>query len=216
VAFTDDDCYPSPDFLTRVLEVFDGNDVACIGGRVLLYDPSDARMMFRDSEKVSIVSPGEVIDPGLIIGANMAARREVIEEVGGFDPCLGSGTPFPFEDLDFVARVSAAGRKVGYFPVPLVYHHHRRKPGKALDSEMRKYVFGRGAYFAKHILTGRYKGSFARVYFLTTRYLLRGGRFRAVLDQVRGFVSYAVSYAAKRSVRRGARLGLLSELNPCD
>ena len=50
LAFTDDDCYPQPDHLRAPTEVFSEHRSASFGSRVLLHDPSDARVAIRDLE----------------------------------------------------------------------------------------------------------------------------------------------------------------------
>jgi len=153
VAFTDDDCYVSNDFINNILQIFSAHDIACIGGRILLHDPSDARMTIREEAETVILEPYSFVRPGFINGANMAARRDVLVELGGFDVMVGPGTPFICDDVDFVARASWAGYRIGYFPGPLVYHHHRRKPGRDADSLRRRYERGIGAYHAKFMMS---------------------------------------------------------------
>jgi glycosyltransferase involved in cell wall biosynthesis len=60
-------------------------------------------------------------------GANMAFRRSALEEIGGFDVALGTGTPARGgEDLAAIIDVLWAGGEVGYEPGAVVYHQHRR------------------------------------------------------------------------------------------
>jgi GT2 family glycosyltransferase len=89
--------------------------------------------------------------PGHVQGANMAFRRDVLQAIGGFDPLLGAGTPFPCEDLDAASRASQAGWKGGYFPAPTVHHHHRRRTADVAPL-LRSYRYGLGAYFASLLL----------------------------------------------------------------
>src|SRR5215470_13364473 len=45
VAFTDDDCYPSPGYVDDLVEAFRCSpDVGYMGGRILLWDEDDARL----------------------------------------------------------------------------------------------------------------------------------------------------------------------------
>ena len=44
VAFTDDDCYPQPDYLRAIVDVFERHQAGVLGGRVVLHDPADARV----------------------------------------------------------------------------------------------------------------------------------------------------------------------------
>ena len=60
-------------------------------------------------------------------GANMAFRRSLFDEIGGFDPALDVGTATNGGgDLDMFFRVLAAGHTLAYEPAALVLHRHRR------------------------------------------------------------------------------------------
>lgn len=155
IALTDDDCYPEPDYLEQVTEVFRRHDVAFIGGRILLYDPADARLTVREEGTARLLPPLTFPWAGFIQGANMAFRRELFRDLGGFDERLGAGTPFPCEDIEFCARASDRGWPGGYFPGPTVHHHHGRK-GEEARSLRRDYARGRGAYYLKGILDHRH------------------------------------------------------------
>src|SRR5262245_17549789 len=49
VAFTDDDCRPSPDYVDAMVAAFsDYPDVGVIGGRILLYNPQHARITIEE------------------------------------------------------------------------------------------------------------------------------------------------------------------------
>lgn len=61
------------------------------------------------------------------VGANMAFRRRVLEQLGGFDTALDVGTPsHGAGDLDMFHRALLSGATVRYEPVALVWHQHRR------------------------------------------------------------------------------------------
>jgi glycosyltransferase involved in cell wall biosynthesis len=61
------------------------------------------------------------------VGANMAVRKHVLLELGGFDPALGVGTPAAGgDDLDLFHRLLATGRTIRYEPLALAWHQHRR------------------------------------------------------------------------------------------
>jgi glycosyltransferase involved in cell wall biosynthesis/GT2 family glycosyltransferase len=60
-------------------------------------------------------------------GQNMAFRRSVLLELGGFDPALGTATvALGGEDLDAMFRVLLAGNRVVYEPAAIVRHEHQR------------------------------------------------------------------------------------------
>ena len=155
LVFVDDDCYVAPDYLRQTMAVYKEHDITFFGGKILLYDSKDYPITFRDSDMVQRIEPFCFVGPGLIQGANMSARRAALEQIGGFDRHLGPGGRFCCEDMDFAARLADAGFAGGYFPAPLVYHHHGRRAGPAVEQLKRSYAHGSGAHFAKSWLRHR-------------------------------------------------------------
>ena len=156
VAMIDDDCYPNPDFLDAVAKCFaEDTALGFIGGRVLLYDPTDLRMTIMEETERRNFAPGSFLLPGSIQGANFAFRRATLEDIGGFDEMFGPGAHFNAEDVDAVTRASAAGWHGAYDPRPVVYHHHGRKTLEELDHLIKSYSKGAGAYYAKCLLDSR-------------------------------------------------------------
>lgn len=152
LVFTDDDCYPMPDFLTRYRECFEERpDVDFFGGKIYLWDPEDIPMTIDLRETAEDIPPLTFVPTGRIQGANMAFRKSTLTRIGGFDPSLGAGTLYPCEDIDAVAAAVWAGLRGRYDPRPLVYHHHRRRQ-KDLKNLFRGYDWGRGAYHMKYML----------------------------------------------------------------
>jgi glycosyltransferase involved in cell wall biosynthesis len=155
VCFTDDDCYPAPDYLDRMLDAFAEPAVGFVAGRLLLYDPSDLPTGIKPETSPREYPPGFAFPPGELHGANFAFRREVLERIDGFDELTGAGTPWPFEDVDAVMRASLFGFAGRYDPRPVVYHHHRRRDRQALQAVEHGYARGRGAYFVKYLALAR-------------------------------------------------------------
>lgn len=152
LVFTDDDCYPMPDFLTRYHECFnEREDVDFFGGKIYLWDPEDFPVTIDLREAAEDIPPYEYVPTGRIQGANMAFKKNTLTRIGGFDPSLGAGTRYPCEDIDAVAAAVWAGLRGRYDPRPLVYHHHRRRQ-KDLKNLFRGYDWGRGAYHMKYML----------------------------------------------------------------
>jgi glycosyltransferase involved in cell wall biosynthesis len=158
-AYIDDDCYPAPDFVDRVLERFDERaDLGYLGGAVLPYDTSDALVTIVAGRERIEIPPKGFVTPGLMVCANLAFRRSVLEEIGGFDVVFGYGARFAgdvdavIEDLDAAARASAAGWTGAYDPEVVVRHHHGRKPGPEIEKLRRGYDVGRGAFYGKAAL----------------------------------------------------------------
>ncbi|MEP7088233.1 MAG: glycosyltransferase family 2 protein [Gemmatimonadota bacterium] len=194
LAFTDDDCYPARDYLKQVVESFADGSLDYIGGRILLHDDGDHAITIRvDTEPIPI-PPGTVVATGLIQGANMAFRRHALERIGGFDDALGPGTPFCNDDVDAVARASAAGHTGSYVPGPVVYHHHRRGGAEEIAALWRSYDRGRGAYFAKSIMDSPIRAKVARYWWQSVGV----EKPRATMRELEG----ALDYVLRRLTRR--------------
>jgi glycosyltransferase involved in cell wall biosynthesis len=150
VAFTDDDCYPEPDWLQWIDRRFtEYPELGYIGGKVPLFDPADLPIAIQTSTRPQWLEPHAYVRPGQIPGANMAFRRAILLEIGGFDARFGAGAPFCAEDVEVQARVSAAGWRGYYEPQMVVHHHHRRRqPDDAWRLDL-AYDLGRGAYYMK-------------------------------------------------------------------
>lgn len=156
IAFTDDDCYLGPNYLSLAAHVFEDGQFSYCGGRILLYDETDSGYGCQYQDYFELIPSYRFVPAGRIQGANMVVHRRVFERVGLFDTALGSGTPFRCEDIDFIARASFAGFAGAHVPELLVYHHHRRKPGKGIREIAHKNDYARGAYYAKFLACGHF------------------------------------------------------------
>jgi GT2 family glycosyltransferase len=194
LAFTDDDCYPAIDYVDRVVDAFVNRERAFIGGRILLYDEKDHPITIRADTTPIPIPPRTVVPTGLVQGANMAFRREVLERIGGFDDALGPGTPFCNDDVDAVARASAAGFAGSYVPEPVVHHHHGRRDRADIAALWRSYDHGRGAYYAKCIFDLPTRWQVARYW----RQSVGVQKFGATTRELEG----ALHYTLRRLTRR--------------
>jgi glycosyltransferase involved in cell wall biosynthesis len=152
VAFLDDDIVPRKDWLVAIAQHFSEDaGLGVITGRVELLDKEDLPVGIRRSDQRMELR--DLADLYLLIGCNLAIRREVIERIGLFDANLGPGSRAGFhEDHDFFYRAWRAGEKVVYEPSMFVYHGHGRQSEAQEVSIKRSYAMGRGAFFAKQIL----------------------------------------------------------------
>jgi cellulose synthase/poly-beta-1,6-N-acetylglucosamine synthase-like glycosyltransferase len=154
VVFTDDDCYPSPDFLKAIWGVFEDPSVSYMVGRVMLHDPADCPIAVNESMTPLIFRGRSFLTAGsnFFGGANMAFRRNVLVDIGGFDPMFGPGSRFPAaEDLEVVGRASASGCEGRYCPQVVVRHHHQRKKSDT-PAVWKACGIGIGAYHMKLLL----------------------------------------------------------------
>ncbi len=75
-------------------------------------------------------------------GPNMAFRREVLVELGGFDIALGPATPtLGGEDIEALLRVLLSGRQLVCEPAAIVWHAH---PREYRQFERRMWAYGVG------------------------------------------------------------------------
>jgi GT2 family glycosyltransferase len=191
IAFVDDDCYPNTGYVNQVLEVFQDPEIGFMGGMVRLYDQSDYPITINESNEVRLFAKNSYIPFGLIQGANMAFRRDVLKRIGGFDPEFGPGAKFNCADVDACTRASFSGWKGGYFPKPFVWHHHRRR-FRDVPPVLRSYALGRGAFAAKFILNRRTAPGYASRWILHLGKELVGSGNRPIdsLYEIYGAIAY--------------------------
>lgn len=142
VAFVDDDVVVDDGWLEGFYEALGENpDAGAITGLILPYSlETEAQVVFerqggfrRGVEKKRFsgpVLPGNPLYPcgaGIFgAGANMAFRRRLLLDLGGFDEALDTGAPLPGGgDLDMFYRVVRSGAPLIYEPRFLVFHEHR-------------------------------------------------------------------------------------------
>lgn len=206
IAFTDDDCYVSADFLTRMLDVFQEERVGFMGGRILLYDEADLPLTLRTDTELQLIEPYTFIEAGWLQGANMAIRRSLVMEIGGFDPRFGKGSTFKGgEDVDLQARASQGGAIGVYHPGPVVWHHHRRKSREDYNSLAKEYGYCRGAYYAKFILNSPTRTMFAKKWYRRIKGHFRNRQFLDFLYEIAGAAHYSFVHLYGR-VRKTALL----------
>lgn len=169
IAFTDDDVSVDPLWVNGLLRGFAREpNVACVTGLVAsasLSRPAeqyfDQRVWWSSSCEPRVFtarrgpgdSPLHPYTAGAFgTGANFAARTAVLRSLGGFDECLGAGSPTRGgEDLDIFVRLIGAGHALCFEPSALVWHEHR-VDDDSLRSQMYAYGLGLTAYLTKHLL----------------------------------------------------------------
>ncbi len=188
-----DDCEPAADALEQLLfAVGRSTTVAVLGPK--LKDLSDRRVVReagittdRAGRRLTGVEPGE-IDQGqhdgsravlAVSSAGMLVRRDVWDQLGGFDPNL----PLFRDDIDFCWRAHAAGFEVRVITDAVVYHRElaarqiRKTPANSghprlLDRRSALYMFAVNLplWPMLTVLGGCLTGSLARAaYFLLTK-----------------------------------------------
>ena len=129
VAFTDDDCVPSPHWIAAVRAGFARTPgISAITGPMLPLGPPQegfeavsSRTSSRREEYRRTLAPWMAGT-----GANMALRRDWLERIGGYDERLGAGSPGEAgEDIDLIYRLLNAGGRLVYEPDAIVYHERQ-------------------------------------------------------------------------------------------
>jgi glycosyltransferase involved in cell wall biosynthesis len=119
------------------------------GGRVRGFDTRVFDLL--DPPRDEPLFPFTVGDLGA--GRNMAFRREVLIEQGGFDPALGPGTlAHDGDDIEALLRVLLSKREVVHEPAAIVWHAHPREY-QELEQRVWGYGIGLTACLTKAIAT---------------------------------------------------------------
>jgi GT2 family glycosyltransferase len=147
VLITNDDCTVAGDWVAVAIQQLAHRRRTIVTGSVLPAGDS-LRVPSAKQEPLSRDYTGSV-DDGALYGANMAASRTELLEIGGFDERI---TPSA-EDNDLGYRWLRSGRSLRYEPAMRIWHHDWRTPAE-LRSLHRRYGAGQGMFYAKHLATG--------------------------------------------------------------
>jgi glycosyltransferase involved in cell wall biosynthesis len=158
VAFTDDDCRVSPDWIQRFEAIFEQEkDAAVVCGRV--YAPPGTESIgyaavFEPRRRVyQYEFPPPDADWG--ISANMIVRREVFGQIGLFDELLGAGALLGSAgETDLLERTLKAGLRVVNAHEVEVLHLGVRRYGPELRALSERYFMGIGAALCKNARLG--------------------------------------------------------------
>ena len=151
VAFLDDDCTVSAEYLQRIEQAFSCPRLGMLFGSVL--SPCESPFVTQCSRPTAALakSPWQRHRVEGLAGC-MAARKEVLQVLAGFDERLGLGAPWPGgEEVDLCLRALAAGCWVGYEPRWYVLHHSSGEPAAAQGHYVRVRLLGTGAAYGKHL-----------------------------------------------------------------
>jgi cellulose synthase/poly-beta-1,6-N-acetylglucosamine synthase-like glycosyltransferase len=105
VCFTDDDCLVDKDWLSNLVRGFDNETVGGVQKYV-----EDSRLLNQEKFKST----------NLLITGNVAYRKKVLMEAGGFDIYLNA-----CEDLDLSIKVQMLGYGLKYVGDAIVYHRYK-------------------------------------------------------------------------------------------
>ena len=122
LAFTDDDCEPDRDWITRLRPLYAQGNFAAIGGPNL---PPPPRTW---EEAVVCAAPGapshvmlDDVEAEHLPGCHLTVTRAAFDQIGGFDPQFHTAG----DDVDFCWRLREAGHRLGFAPGAFVWHWRR-------------------------------------------------------------------------------------------
>ncbi len=122
VAYTDDDAYPDPDWLTYLALSFRKSSHAGVGGPNI--PPRDASPVAEcvanaPGGPMHVLLSDQVAEH--LPGCNMAFRKECLEEIGGFDAQFRAAG----DDVDVCWQLQERGWTLGYNAAAMVWHYRR-------------------------------------------------------------------------------------------
>jgi cellulose synthase/poly-beta-1,6-N-acetylglucosamine synthase-like glycosyltransferase len=171
LAFLDDDAYPEPDWLKKMVPLFRNGQVAAVGGPAITPDSDGVLQKVSGAIFESYVGGGFTRNRYLPIGkkkeeidwptVNLLVWKEAFVEVGGFN-C----NYWPGEDTKLCLDLLGAGYRILYNPKGVVYHHRRSDLWKHFK-QIGNYALHRGHFAKIYPETSRKIG-----YFIPTLFVL--------------------------------------------
>ncbi len=146
-------------------------------------------------------------------GANMALRRRVALDLGGFDPALGAGTwTRGGEDLEMFVRILRSGAGIYYEPSSIVWHVHQRN-ASSVRRQLVTYGTGATAYWTS-MMTRPGRGDVLRACVPLLRTTLKSRRdivhtqdeMQLELLELIGLLGGPLTYGAERLRQRVVRM----------
>lgn len=161
VAFIDDDAVPEPSWLTYLVAGFSAPDVAAVGGFVIGRNGISFQWKARSVDCLGVATAVEVdggdarvLTPkdGHAIkteGTNMALRRDVIVDMGGFDPAFR----FYLDETDVNFRLMKQGYRTAIAPLAQVHHGYKAsatRRGDRVPTDLFEIGASTAIYLRKH------------------------------------------------------------------
>ena len=148
IAFLDSDAYPIREWLSEALPYFEDDTVGGIGGPNLTPEADSILQKVSGDILSSPVGAGKFaarytarylfrkrMPVKEMPSCNLLVRKDVAEQVGGFDGTLLTG-----EDAKFCFEIRKMGKSIVYAPEVQVYHHRRSLFGPHLRQV---WIYGR-------------------------------------------------------------------------
>ncbi|MWB76816.1 glycosyltransferase [Pseudooceanicola sp. 216_PA32_1] len=187
VAFIDDDAVPEPTWLTQLTRGFEWPEAAASGGYVRGRNGISFQWRARTVDRTGTSAPLDLEGDSPVLltpadgraikteGTNMAVRRTVLAELGGFDPAFA----FYLDETDLNMRLAARGHATAIVPLAEVHHAFAASTLRAENRAPRDlYDIGASTavFLRKHCPNGEHRQVVAK---------LRAERRRTLLEHMR-------------------------------
>ncbi len=164
LAFLDDDAYPQPDWLKKMVPLFRDGNVAGVGGPAITPESDGILQKVSGAIFESYLGGGFARNRYLPTGhrreiddwptVNFLVWKDAFREVGGFNCAY-----WPGEDTKLCLDFLNAGYKILYEPKGIVYHHRRSDLFKHFQ-QIGNYALHRGHFAKKYPKTSLKIGYF--------------------------------------------------------
>jgi glycosyltransferase involved in cell wall biosynthesis len=119
IAFTDSDCIVDRAWVARVVAPLADRTLGAVGGCIRALPSGNGVEHF--GERIHDHARAiQEFRPAYLITMNLAARRDLLQQLHGFDERL-----IRCEDVDISYRIAQAGYRFAYAPDAVVYHRNR-------------------------------------------------------------------------------------------
>ena len=195
ISLTDDDCYVAEDYVDAVLAAFDGRpDVGVLGGRILLFDPADARVTIDERDYPVEMAPHAFVEAGAIKGANLSFRREALQKdrrlrSGAGGRARRSRARTSMRSRRYCGPATRAATIRGRWCCTII-------AGAIPDVPRLRagYDRGRGAYYAKFLLRPECRRAYAAGWLGEIRKNLNGAGLARLFRELRSAAAYLGSH----------------------
>ena len=146
IAFTDDDCEPTRNWLRELVLSFADGNIGGVGGLTLPIDSNNLIVRFLDQRRAlrRFLTDKDLEKPDILPTANAAYLRSSLEAIGGFSEAFARvGLPYGGEDRYLTWRVIQEGYDIKINLNARVFHHHRNSLWQMIEQG---YQYGRGCY----------------------------------------------------------------------